>query len=87
MVSFSMVCLPFLEVAGSNPGQAAGHFFAPRARVHSTSGFLLFSSKAIDGSMRHGQCEWTEQQFGRLGALSARAMYPAAASQMSTLAV
>ena len=78
MVSFSMVCLPFLEVAGSNPGQAAGHFFASRARVHSTSGFLLFSSKAIDGPVPNGLGDRPRQHVGRLGALSARALYPAA---------
>ena len=59
-------------------------FFGFCCAVHSTSGVLLFSSKAIDGDMPNGQCEWTEQQFGRLGALSARALRAKTATQMST---
>ena len=75
-------------VVGSIPGQRALHFLGHRARGYTErAGFLLFSSKAIDGPVPSGRGEWTEQQFGRLGALSARALYPAAASQMSTLAV
>ena len=75
-------------VVGSIPGQRALHFLGHRARGYTErAGFLLFSSKAIDGPVPSGRGEWTDQQFGRLGALSARAMYPAAASQMSTLAV
>ena len=66
------------------PGSEHFTFGAPRAREHSTSGVLLFPSKAIDGDMPSGRGESPEQQFRRLGALSARALYPAAASQIST---
>jgi len=69
------------------PGSEHFTFWGTARAEHRTSGFLLFSSKAIDGPVPSGWGEWPEQQFGRLGALSARAMYPAAASQMSTLAV